>query len=92
MGRFSYIFIANKVMANQLTPEELQQINFVKQDALEVASSLGELSYQKMVLELEIEKQKILIKDIKSRENLLFEELKSKYGSVSINIETGEIS
>jgi hypothetical protein len=59
---------------------------------LEVASSLGELSYQKMVLELEIEKQKILIKDIKSRENLLFEELKSKYGSVSINIETGEIS
>jgi len=79
-------------MANQLTPEELQQINFVKQDALEVASSLGELSYQKMVLELEIEKQKILIKDIKSRETLLFEELKSKYGSVSINIETGEIS
>jgi len=92
VGRFSCIFIANKVMANQLTPEELQQINFVKQDALEVASSLGELSYQKMVLELEIEKQKILIKDIKSRENLLFEELKSKYGSVSINIETGEIS
>ncbi len=92
MGRFSYIFIANLVMANQLTPEELQQINFVKQDALEVASSLGELSYQKIVLELEIEKQKILIKDIKSRENLLFEELKSKYGSVSINIETGEIS
>jgi len=45
-----------------------------------------------MVLELEIEKQKILIKDIKSRETLLFEELKSKYGSVSINIETGEIS
>ena len=79
-------------MANQLTPEELPQINFVKQDALEVASSLGELSYQKIVLELEIEKQKILIKDIKSRENLLFEELKSKYGSVSINIETGEIS
>ena len=76
----------------KITDDELQRLNLLKQDALEVASSLGELSYQKIVLELEIEKQKILIKDIKSRENLLFEELKSKYGSVSINIETGEIS
>ena len=40
-------------MANQLTPEELQQINLIRNDALEVASLLGELEYQKMVIELD---------------------------------------
>lgn len=76
----------------KITDEELQRISLIKQDALEVASTLGELSYQKLSLELEIEKQKSSIKDIKSREALIFEELKSKYGSVSVNIETGEIN
>lgn len=75
----------------KITEEELQKINFIKQDALEVASTLGELSYQKLSVELKIEEQKALIKEIKSREALIFEELKSKYGSVSVNIETGEI-
>ena len=79
-------------MANQLTPEELQQINFVKQDALEVASTLGELTYQKVSLELEIEKQKKIIERIKNTETQIFEELRSKYGNVSVNIETGELN
>jgi hypothetical protein len=30
--------------------------------------------------------------DIKKQESVLFEELKSKYGNISINIETGEIN
>ena len=76
----------------KITEEELQKINLVKQDALEVATELGALSYQKISLELEIEKQKSLIKDIKRKEALIFEELESKYGNVSINIETGDIN
>jgi hypothetical protein len=76
----------------KITDEELQIISLIKQDALEVASILGELSYQKISLELEIEKQRDLIQDIKKREALIFEELKSKYGGVSVNIETGEIN
>jgi stress response protein YsnF len=79
-------------MANQLTPEELQQINLIKNDALEVASSLGELEYQKMVIELDQEQLKAEIKRIKQKEKEVFEEIRSKYGNVSINIETGEIS
>lgn len=79
-------------MANQLTPEELQQINLVRNDALEVASSLGQLQYQKLVLELEQEELKAKIKRIKQKEKEVFEEIRSKYGDVSINIENGEIS
>jgi hypothetical protein len=91
VGRFSYIFIANTVMA-KITDDELQKLNFVKQDALEVASLLGELSYQKISLEIEMEEQKKKIQQIKTRESQIFEELRSKYGNVSINIETGEFN
>ena len=79
-------------MANQLTPEELQQINLIKSDALEVAALLGELEYQKMSIELDMEEQKKRIKEIRVKEKQVFEEIRSKYGPVSINTETGEIS
>ena len=76
----------------KITDEQLQKLNSIKQDALEVASTLGELNYQKITLDLEIEKEKLKIVDIKSRESRIFEELNSIYGNVSINTETGEIS
>jgi stress response protein YsnF len=79
-------------MENQITPEELQQINLIKNDALEVASALGELEYQKMAIELDQEQLKVEIKRIKQKEKEVFEEIRSKYGNVSINIETGAIS
>jgi hypothetical protein len=79
-------------MANQLTPEELQQINLIRNDALEVASLLGELEYQKMVIELDQDELRAKNKRIKIKEKEVFEEIKEKYGNVSINIETGEIS
>ena len=78
-------------MEKQLTPEELQQINLIRTDALEVASLLGELEYQKMVIELDQEELRAKIKRIKIKEKEIFEEIKEKYGNVSINIETGEI-
>jgi hypothetical protein len=79
-------------MTKQLTPEELQQINLIKSDALEVAALLGELEYQKMSIELDMEEQKKRIKEIRVKEKQVFEEIRSKYGNVSINLETGEIS
>ena len=78
-------------MTKQLTPEELQQINLIKSDALEVAALLGELEYQKMSIELDMEEQKKRIKEIRVKEKQVFEEIRSKYGPVSINTETGEI-
>jgi hypothetical protein len=74
----------------KLTENELERIHQVRKDSLEIASALGELQYQKTVLELLMEDQKQKIKDLKKSEGLLFEELKDKYGNININIETGE--
>jgi len=74
----------------KLTDTELQLIQLIKRDALEVASTLGELSYQRMTIDLLIDEEKKKVKDIKERETKILDELKEKYGNVSINIETGE--
>lgn len=74
----------------KLTENELERLHQVRKDSLEIASALGELQYQKTVLELLMEDQKQKIKDLKKSEGLLFEELKEKYGNININIETGE--
>ena len=74
----------------RLTDTELQKIQLIKKDALEIASSLGELQYQKISIDLLIEEESKKIKELKKEETKLFEELRDKYGSVNINIETGE--
>lgn len=74
----------------KLTENELQRLHQVRKDSLEIASALGELQYQKTVLELLMDDQKQKIKDLKKSEVLFFEELKGKYGNININIETGE--
>lgn len=74
----------------KLTENELERLHLVRKDSLEIASTLGELQYQKTVLDLMMEEQKDKIKQLKKSEASLFEELKEKYGSVNINIETGE--
>ena len=76
----------------KLTADELSRINLIREDALEIASKLGELEFQKISIELKIEEQKKRIKALKSQEEDIFEEIKSKYGDVTINIEKGEIS
>ena len=77
---------------NKLTEEELKIINLIRQDALEIASALGELLFQKIAIELKIDEEKSKIKALKQKENTIFDEIKSKYGNVMINIESGEIS
>lgn len=76
----------------RITDNEIQLIDLVKKDATEVVDTLGELQYQKISIELQIDREITKIKDIKKREDTIFEDLKSKYGDVTINIETGEIS
>jgi predicted RNA-binding protein with EMAP domain len=77
---------------SKITDTELQRIQLIKKDALEVASTLGELTYQKLAVELLIDEEKKKIKDIKQQEEKILQELKDKYGNVSINIETGDFS
>jgi hypothetical protein len=76
-------------MAN-ITDEEKNRIEAIKQQTLESASILGELYYQKILLDSQIDNQKEKVLNIRKDESVLFEELKSKYGNVTINIETGE--
>ena len=59
------------------------------QEAVEIASLLGELEYQKISTELKIEEQKERIRILKGKEAKLFEELTKIHGNVVINIETG---
>jgi len=75
---------------SKITDNELQRIQLIKKDALEIASSLGELQYQRISIDLLIEEESKKIKELKNTESKLFQELRDKYGSVNINIETGE--
>lgn len=77
---------------NKITETELERIKFIKKDSLDVASVLGELQYQKMVIDLLIDEERQKIKNIKATEKQLLQELTDKYGSININLETGEYS
>jgi hypothetical protein len=74
----------------KISDTELQRIQLIKKDALEIASSLGELQYQRISIDLLIEEESKKIAELKKSEKRLFEELRDIYGSVNINIETGE--
>jgi hypothetical protein len=76
----------------KLTDNELQRIQLIKRDTIEVATTLGELEFQKITIDLLIEEEKKKIKDIKQRELQIFSELKEAYGTISVNIETGEFN
>ena len=76
----------------KITQEELSRVHSIRQDALEIASKLGELEFQKISIQILIDEQKKEIITLKAKEEEVFEDIKSKYGNVTINIETGEIS
>ncbi|MEI7504225.1 MAG: hypothetical protein WCJ61_13175 [Paludibacter sp.] len=82
--------MANEQKVTKITEDELQLLNLIRQDALETASTLGELNYQKIILDIQVEQQVVKIKDIRSREEVFFSDLREKYGNVSINIATGD--
>ena len=74
----------------RVTDTELQKIALIKKDALEYASFLGELEYQKTLIEIDAQDIKSKIKLLRDEESKLFSELKDSYGNININLETGE--
>ncbi len=76
----------------KLTPEELQEFQNNRQEANRLAAVLGELHFQRTLLDLELENMKEAIKSnaLKQREQL--KKLGEKYGDGSINPENGEIT
>jgi hypothetical protein len=79
-------------MSNLVLPqEELQQIKEVRKQMLELASVLGELSYQEVILSIEKAKLTEAVKNVREKERSLLDEFGKKYGDGVIDLETGEI-
>lgn len=76
----------------KLTSEELQEFQNNRQEANRLAAVLGELHFQRTLLDLELENIKEAVKSnaLKQREQL--KKLGEKYGDGSINPENGEIT
>ena len=75
-----------------LTQEELNQINQLRTQQTEVIFSLGQLEYQLFVLKRERQKLKNQLEDLEIQSEQAANGLTEKYGSGSINLETGEIT
>jgi len=75
---------------NKIESSELEKLKEIQNKLVNNYLDLGQLEYSSKVIETEIEKMFVIIKDIKIEEEKIKTELNSKYGDVEINIETGE--
>jgi hypothetical protein len=75
-----------------LTPEELQEFQNNRQEAARLAAVLGELHYQRTLLDLELESIKETVRANALAQRQQLKKLGEKYGDGSINPENGEIT
>ena len=76
----------------KINDQESQQLQELRTNSLELVSTLGELSYQKIILDFQITECKDKIKELKQKEINFFNQLKQSYGNIVLNIETGELT
>lgn len=76
----------------KLTPEELQEFQNSRLEANRLAAVLGELHYQKTLLDLELESIRDAVKANALNQRQVLKKLGEKYGDGSINPENGEIT
>ena len=79
-------------MDNKLTTEELKEFQTYRQEAGRLAAILGEIHYQRTLIDLELDNLKKAIKSNVDQQQVLMKTLGEKYGDGSINVETGEIT
>lgn len=79
-------------MSQQLTSEELQQFKGHRQEANRLAAFLGELNYQKVLIDFELDNLKQAIKSNVLKQQAQLRELGEKYGDGSIDPETGDVT
>ena len=78
-------------MANKkLTTDEIQRITELQQKNNALATELGQIELIKLNLQLRREAAEKFLEELRSEEQELGKELTDKYGSGSINLETGE--
>jgi hypothetical protein len=83
----------------KVTPEELKEIQELRESLLVMLSTIGELHLTKSLLEKEIQRVVDLIKteeqnftNFQERERVIYNKLQEKYGTGDISVDTGEIS
>ncbi len=79
-------------MSKKITDQEFKELQEIRNEAVEIATILGELTYQDISNKLQIEEQTNRIRAIKAKETVFFDSLRELYGDVVINIETGELT
>ena len=74
----------------KLTTEEIQRITELQQKNNTLVTELGQVELIKLNLQLRKESEEKFFEELRSEEQELAKELTDKYGSGSINLETGE--
>lgn len=74
----------------KLTTEEIQRITELQQKNNALATELGQIELIKLNLQSRREAAEKFLEELRSEEQELGKELTDKYGSGSINLETGE--
>ena len=75
-----------------LTQEEFQQLQDFQQKSEFLISQLGQISFQKLQLQKQEEILKQKFNQLSESELKISTELKEKYGDISIDIKTGELT
>lgn len=78
-------------MSQKLSQEELEQFQSLRIEANRFAAALGEYTYQKTLIEFELDNIKAGMKENAKIQREFLKTLGEKYGDGSINFETGEI-
>lgn len=74
----------------KLTTEEIKRITELQQKNNTLVTELGQVELIKLNLQLRKESAEKFFEELRSEEQELAKELTDKYGSGSINLETGE--
>lgn len=78
-------------MSQKLTQEELDQFKALRGEANRFAAVLGEYTYQKTLIEFELDVIKAGMRENAKNQREFLKVLGEKYGDGSINFETGEL-
>jgi hypothetical protein len=83
----------------QITPEELVQLRTLQESYSEITAKFGQLKVEQILLKGQLERLAELEKsfelqytETQIKETEFLQSLETKYGRISINIETGEIT
>ena len=76
----------------KLSEKELQDLKEIQTKSNRVTMSLGQVEVQKAILDGQKNDLLSQLADLQENQNKIGKELQEKYGTIDINLETGEIT